>query len=71
MRGFEVVWTNLASLRYDVSYCEAAEDDTAVSRPIVGQFKAWHGVLACYMIPIAGVTRLGIQFFTWTQRFIR
>ena len=23
------------------------------------------------MIPIAGLTRSGIQFFTWTQRFIR
>jgi hypothetical protein len=23
------------------------------------------------MIPIAGVTNLGIQFFTWTQRFLR
>jgi hypothetical protein len=23
------------------------------------------------MIPIAGVTHSGIQFFTWTQRFIR
>ena len=23
------------------------------------------------MIPIAGVTSLGIQFFTWTQQFLR
>ena len=71
MRGFEVVWTNLAALRYDLSYCEAAEDDTAISWPIVGRFKARHGVLDCYMIPITGVTYSGIQFFTWTQRFIR
>jgi hypothetical protein len=40
MQGFEVVWTNLAALRYDLSYCEAAEDDTAISWPIVGRFKA-------------------------------
>jgi hypothetical protein len=71
MQGFEVVWTNLAALCYDMSYCEAAEDETAVSWPIVGGFKARHGVLDCYMIPIAGVTRSGIQFFVWTQRFIR
>lgn len=71
MRGFEVVWTDLAALRYDVAYCEASEDETAVSWPIVGRFKARHGVLDCYMIPIAGTTRSGIQFFTWTQRFIR
>jgi hypothetical protein len=71
MQCFEVVWTNLAALCYDMSYCETAEDKTAVSWPIVGRFKAWHGVLDCYMIPIAGVTRSGIQFFVWTQRFIR
>ena len=66
-----MVWTDLAALRYDVAYCEASEDETAVSWPIVGRFKARHGVLDCYMIPIAGTTRSGIQFFTWTQRFIR
>jgi hypothetical protein len=71
MRGFEVVWTDLAALWYDVSFCETAEDESAVSWPIVGRFKARHGVMDCYMIPIAGVTRSGIQFFTWTQRFIR
>jgi hypothetical protein len=36
MRGFEVAWTNLEALHCNVSYCEAAEDDTAVSWPIVG-----------------------------------
>ncbi len=40
IQGFEVVWTNLAALHYDLSYCEAAEDDMAVSWPIVGHFKA-------------------------------
>jgi hypothetical protein len=40
MRGFEVVWTDLAALRYEVSFCKAAEDESAVSWPIVGQFKA-------------------------------
>jgi hypothetical protein len=70
-RGFEVVWTDLAALRYNVSYCELAEDKTAVSWPVVGRFKARHGVLDCYMIPIARVTSSGIQFFTWTRRFIR
>jgi len=39
--------------------------------PIVGRFKARHGVLDCYMIPIAGTTFSGIRFFNWTQRFVR
>ena len=65
-----MVWTNLAALRYDIAYCKAAENDTAVSWPVVGRFKARHGILDCYMIPIAGVTYSGIQVFTWTQRFI-
>ncbi len=54
-----------------MAYCEASEDETAVSWPIAGRFKACHGVLDCYMIHIAGTTRSGIQFFTWTQHFIR
>jgi hypothetical protein len=40
MRGFEVMWTDLAALRYDLEYCEQAEEFTAVSWPIVGRFKA-------------------------------
>jgi len=71
MRGFEVVWTDLAALRYDIAYCEASENDTAVSWPVVRRFKARHGILDCYMIPIAGVTFSGIRFFSWTQRFVR
>ena len=46
------------------------EDETGVSWPIVGRFKGRHGVLDCFMIPIAGTTSSGIQFFTWTQRFL-
>jgi hypothetical protein len=71
MRGFKVVWTDLAALSYNIAHCESAKDDTAVSWPIVGRFKGRHGILDCYMIPIAGVTSLGIQFLSWTQRFLR
>jgi hypothetical protein len=71
MRGFEVVWMDLAVLRYDIAYCEATENNSTVSLPVVGRFKARHGILNCNMIPIAGVTHLGIQFFTWTQRFVQ
>ena len=46
------------------------EDCTAISWPIVGQFKSHDGIAGCYMIPIAGVTNSGIKFFTWTQRFL-
>ena len=71
MRGYEVVWTALAALNYDVAHCESAKDYTAVSWRIVGHFKGCHGILDCYMVPIAGVTNSGIQFNTWTQRFLR
>jgi hypothetical protein len=70
MRGFEVVWTDMAALRYDLGFCEDADDFSAVSWPVVGRFKARDGVLDCYMVPIAGVTKSGIQFFRWTQRFV-
>jgi len=71
MRGYEGVWTDLAALRYDVEYCEDLDDFSAIAWPIVGRFKAHHGRLGCYMIPIAGTTNSGITFFVWTQRFIR
>ena len=70
MRGYEAMWTDLAALRYDVDYCLAREDESAISWPIVGRFKARHGVLDCFMIPIAGTTNSGIKFFLWTQRFL-
>ncbi len=71
MWGFEVVWTDLTALRYNIAHCKSAKDDLTVSWPIVGWFKSCHGILDCYMTPIAGVTNLGIQFFTWTQQFLR
>jgi len=70
MRGFEVMWTDLAALRYDVNYCNTLEDESAVAWPIIGRFKARDGFLDCYMIPIAGTTKSGIKFFEWTQRFL-
>ena len=70
MRGYEAVWTDLGALRYDMAYCLDREDESAVSWPIVGRFKARNGVLDCFMIPIAGTTRSGIKFFNWTQRFL-
>jgi len=70
MRGFEVVWTDLAALRYDISYCEDQDDYSAIAWPIVGRFKAHDGIAGCYMIPIAGTTNSGIEMFRWTQRFI-
>jgi hypothetical protein len=53
MRGFKVMWTDLAALRYDLDYCEETGDLSAVSWPIVGRFEAHDGLLGCYMIPIA------------------
>ena len=31
MRGFEVVWTDLAALRYDVGYCEEMDDHSVIA----------------------------------------
>jgi hypothetical protein len=70
MRGFEVMWTDLAALIYDLEYCEDCGDMSVVSWPIVGRFKSHNGLLGCYMIPIAGKTKSGINFFRWTQRFV-
>ena len=70
MRGYEAVWTDLATLRYDVGYCEDLEDYSAVSWPIVGRFKSNRGVAGCYMVPISGLTQSGFPFFKWTQRFV-
>lgn len=70
MRGYEVVWTDLAALRYDMKYAEEREDLSGIAWPIVGRFKARGGVLDCYLVPIAGVTKSGIQFFTWAKRFV-
>ena len=70
MRGYEAVWTDLSALNYDLSWCEDREDYSAVSWPIVGRFKSEHGIAGCYMIPIAGTTDHGIEFFRWAQRFV-
>ena len=70
MRGYEVVWTDLAALRYDVCYCEELDDYTGIAWPVVGRFKARDGIAGCYIIPIAGTTNSGIAMFTWTQRFL-
>lgn len=70
LRGYEVMWTDLAALIYDILYCEITGDSSAVAWPVVGRFKARGGVADCYMVPIAGLTRSGIMFFTWTRRFV-
>ena len=69
-RGYEAVWTDLSALEFDVNYCEALNDFSAIAWPIVIRFKSHHGIAGCYMIPITGTTDLGIPFFKWTQRFI-
>ena len=54
MCGFEVTWTDLSGLLYDLAYCKEREDYSAISWPVVGRFKCEGGVAGCYMIPIAG-----------------
>ena len=70
-RGYEVVWTDLAALRYDMEYNEDRNDYTAVAWPVTGRFKNERGRWNHYMIPIAGVTGSGIRVFEWTQRIIK
>ena len=69
MRGYEVVWTDLAALLHDVSRCENEEDFTGVGWPLVGRFKMEGGGFGGHVIPIAGTTKSGVEFFKWTQRF--
>ncbi len=45
MQGFEVVWTNLAVLCYDVNYCNVLGDMRGISWPTMGRSNARHGVL--------------------------
>ena len=70
MQGYEVVWTDLAALACDLEHCTEHDDYSAVSWPVVGHFKARYGIADCYMIPIAGKTKSGIEFFKWTKRFV-
>lgn len=70
-RGYEVVWTDLGALRYDISNCEDKDDYSAVVWPVTGRFKNEKGAWNHYMIPIAGVTGSGVRVFEWTQRIIR
>lgn len=71
MRGYEVVWTDLAALIHDIERCEEDGIEEGVGWPIVGRFKAEGGGIGGHIIPIAGVTKSGIDFFKWTQRFVR
>ncbi len=68
--GFEVVSTNLAALNYDFNYCNELEDRICMSWLVIVHFKTRHGVLDCYIIPVTSTTKLGIQFYTWMQKFV-
>ena len=70
IRSYDVVWTNLGALRYDLTYCGDLQDKSAVSWPVVGRFKARGGVADCHRILIAGPTQPGKIFFEWTRRFV-
>jgi hypothetical protein len=70
-RGYEVVWTDLGALRYDVQFSEEKDDYSAIIWPVTGRFKNERGMWNHYMIPIAGVTRSGVRVFEWTQRVIK
>ena len=69
IRGYEVVWTDLGALNYDLDYCESMNIESVVAWPMVGRFKARGGVADCYIVPIAGTTKSGMKFFQWTRRF--
>ena len=69
MRGYEVVWTDLAALLHDIQRCELEEDYSGVGWPLVGRFKMEGGGIGGHVIPIAGTTKSGVEFFKWAQRF--
>ena len=69
MRGYEVVWTDLAALLHDIERCENEEDYSGIGWPLVGRFKMEGGGVGGHVIPIAGLTKSGVNFFAWAQRF--
>jgi hypothetical protein len=68
-RGYEVVWVDLVALLHDIKQCELEEDFTGVGWPLVGGFKMEGGGIGGHMIPIASITKSGVEFFKWAQRF--
>lgn len=70
MHGFEVMWTDLATLRHDIAHFKLLEDFMAVYWPIVGRLKGHNDRMGCYMIHITGEIDSEIQFFKWTHRFV-
>ena len=70
MRGFKVVWMDLAVLLHEIGRLEDEDDQIGVGWPIVGHFKNEGGGVGGHVIPIAGTTDSGLEFFKWTQRFV-
>jgi len=68
MQGFEVMWTDLAALRYNLQFCKDSKDKSAISWPILGRSKGHNRQRMYYMIPIAGTINSGIGFLKWTQQ---
>ena len=72
MRGYEVVWADLSALIHDVEKADSSDEEPdGVGWPIVGRFKAEGGGIGGHVIPIAARTNSGLEFFKWTQRFVR
>ena len=60
MQGFEAVWTDLAALRSDLTYCEDMEDYSTVAWPLVASFKAHDGIAGCCITYFTGTIDSGI-----------
>eukprot|EP00956_Cyclotella_meneghiniana_P032054 scaffold86351_cov69-Cyclotella_meneghiniana.AAC.2 len=65
-RSYEVLWTDLGALRYDIEYCDNIGDMSSVASLVTGRFKNGHGAWNHYMILIARVTSSGVRVFKWT-----
>ena len=68
--GYEAGWADLATRRHVLGHCESLEDHSAVAWPRVETFNVHGGHAGRYMIPIGGTRNSGINFLTWTQRFV-
>ena len=66
-RSYEVLWTDLGALRYDIKYCDNIGDIMSpVASQVTGRFKNEYGAWNHYMILIARVTSSGVRVFKWT-----
>jgi len=70
MRGYEVMFTDLKGLRHDQEQRVIRQQSDGIGWPLVGRFKMEGGAFGNHIVPIAGVTKSGLQPLKWGDRLI-